>query len=109
MARKTTKTTKTKVRDSLVEQLKNQGANVEFFASLIDDYMALWDAKEQLVADISARGVVIVGMGSMGQPTEKNNPSVKDLVAVNRQMLTLLSSLGLSPENVAKAMEGDEL
>ena len=106
---KTKATAKTTVRQSLGEQLRLQGADVGFYQSLIDDYMRLWDTKEALADDIAARGVVYTEIGSTGKVVTKNNGSVKDLVAVNRQMLAILDKLGLSPETVAKAMESDEL
>lgn len=107
MATKTT--AKATVKKSLIEQLKLQGADVGFFQSLIDDYMRLWDTKEALADDIAARGVVYTEIGSTGKLVTKNNGSVKDLVSVNRQMLTILDKLNLSTENVAKALESDEL
>lgn len=105
----TSATTKSTVKQSLTEQLRLQGADVGFYQSLIDDYMRLWDTKEALANDIASRGVVYTEVGSTGKLVTKNNGSVKDLVAVNRQMLAILDKLGLSPETVAKAMETDEL
>ena len=37
------------VRESLIEQLKEKGADVACFSDLIEDYMKLWSIKNKLV------------------------------------------------------------
>lgn len=36
------------VRESLIEQLKEKGADVACFSDLIEDYMKLWSIKNKL-------------------------------------------------------------
>ena len=40
---------------------------------------------------------------------QKNNPSTKDLVSVNRQMLAILKELGVSTTSIKKPEDNDEL
>lgn len=106
-AKKETK--RDKVLNSLLEQLAIKGASVDCFEDLIQDYMSLWDTKNALIADISIRGVMFKDKSSVGIEMMKNNPSVKELVMVNKQMLMLLKELGLSTENAAGGDPDDDL
>lgn len=65
--------------------------------------MELWDVKTKLSADIKNRGVTYKDFSSVGIEMQKNNPSVKELVMVNKQMLSLLKELGLSTDKVCDA------
>jgi len=100
---------KEKLKNSLLKQLENKGAKIEHFTNLIDDYMSMWDIKNKLIKDIKKRGIVYEGISASGYKQEKNNPSVKELVGVNRQMLSILKDLGLSTENAAAGNEDSEL
>ena len=97
-----------KIENSLLEQLAMLGALKEHYIDLIRDYMGLWEAKTALLDDIKTRGVTYRDISSSGIATQKNNPSVKDLVMVNKQMLSLLKELGLSTANTGDG-EGEEL
>lgn len=99
---------KNDIKASLEEQLHAKGADVACFMDLVDDYMRLWKIKNQLANDISKRGVVYDDLSSVGVPMKKNNQSVKEIVNVNRQMLSLLEKLGLSTETVKANAGGDE-
>ena len=103
------KMTKTQVRESLIRQLTEAGANREHFMDLISDYMELWTVKEGLIKDIKSRGVTYQDYSSTGTLVWKNNPSVKELVLVNRQMMLLLKELGLSTQNLGGGGEDDNL
>lgn len=84
---------------SLKEQLEKKQANIAAFADLLDDYMALYDIKKKLKADIKKRGVSYECLSASGKSTIiKQNQSVKDLVAVNKQMLMILDKMGLTTE-----------
>jgi len=96
------------VQQSLDEQLALKGAARDCYKDLISDYMRLWKIKNELVQDIRRRGVVYKGLSANGVEQEKNNPSVKDLVLVNKQMLMLLKELGIST-NLAGTVEDDDL
>ncbi len=101
--------TQKEVRESLLAQLEAQGASNEHFVDLIKDYMSLWKIKNKLVRDINKRGVTYKDVSSVGVEMQKNNPSVKELVMVNRQMLSILEKLGLSTENVNAGDTVDEM
>ena len=98
----------TKIENSLLEQLAMLGAMKEHYIDLIRDYMGLWKTKNELRDDLDQRGAVYITKSSIGTEIMKNSPSVKDLVMVNKQMLSLLKELGLSTSNVGDG-EGDEL
>lgn len=102
------KPSKTQVKNSLMEQLAQMGANIPFFEDLVEDYMCLWDVKNGLKKDIKERGVTYKDVSSVGVEMMKNNPSTKELTMVNRQMLSILEKLGLSTDK-CKIEEDDEL
>lgn len=102
------KPTKTQVKKSLLEQLTQMGANIPFFEDLVEDYMCLWDVKNELQKDIKERGVTYKDVSSVGVEMMKNNPSTKELAMVNRQMLSILEKMGLSTDK-CKIEEDEEL
>lgn len=102
------KPSKTRVKNSLIEQLTQMGANIPFFEDLVEDYMCLWDVKNGLQKDIKERGVTYIDVSSVGVEMMKNNPSTKELTMVNRQMLSILEKLGLSTDK-CKFEDDDEL
>ena len=93
------------VKKDLLEQLKTQGKTGKHFEDLINDYCSLWDIKTKLIKDIKTRGVMYEDYSSVGVKVMKNNPSTKELVMVNRQMLAILKDLDL---NSAEATEDDD-
>jgi phage terminase small subunit len=70
--------------------------------------MSLWDIKTALRKDIKTRGATYEETSSTGRMIWKSNPAVKEIVNVNRQMLSLLKELGLTTENTGGDDE-DEL
>lgn len=93
------------ILESLEEQLALKGASLAHYIDLLNDYMTLWETKNALAKDIKERGVMFTDNSAAGHTMMKNNPSVKELVMVNRQMLTLLKELNLSTDD---AVGGDE-
>lgn len=91
---------KTKVKESLIEQLRLLGADKPVFLSLVDDYMRLWSTKEKLLKDIEKRGICFEDNSAAGKKMMKQNPSTKEVVAVNTQMLKILERLGISPSTI---------
>ena len=87
------------IDESLRDQLARKGAPLEHYQDLISDYMALWDAKNGLIEDIKTRGVSYKDYSAAGNVMWKNNPSIKELVGVNRQMLSILKELKLSADD----------
>lgn len=97
------------VYKSLVAQLEVKGADVEHFVDLVTDYMTLWDIKEKLEEDIEERGTLFEGEDAMGEIVLKNNPSVKEFLNVNRQMLTILKQLEITTDTVSSVDEDEEM
>jgi phage terminase small subunit len=101
---------RTSIRDSLVMQLQVINANLDHFVDLIDDYMSLWDVKQALLKDIKKRGVTYKDVSAAGHEMMKNNPSVKELVGISRQMLAILKDLGINTKSVpGGGADGEEM
>ncbi len=98
---------RTKIKKSLIEQLEQKSANVEFYIDLVDDYMSLYDVKIALIKDVKKRGIVYEAIASNGLKVQKNNPSTKELTVINKQMLSILKDLELSPKTVIKENKKD--
>ena len=96
------------IEKSLKKQLDDKGATVNHFTDLINDYLSIWDVKNALVEDIKTRGVTFTDVSSTGIPMMKNNPSVKELVMVNKQMMSILKELGISTTDIG-VDDGDEM
>lgn len=95
---------------SLQDQLRKKQADISAFNDLLDDYMAMYDIKKKLKTDIKKRGVSFETRSASGQATiVKQNQSVKDLVAVNKQMLMILDKLGLTTKETIKGDDDDKL
>ena len=98
------------IRQDLVDQLERQGGYGQHFLDLIDDYLALWDTKNELIKDIKERGVTVRYQNGENQWGYKKNDSVSELVKVNAQMLKILSELGLKATDVSAIDDdGDEM
>ena len=97
--KKTTRApSKTKIKDSLIKQLEAKNANVAHFQDLIYDYLQLYDTKKMLQKDIKTRGVSYETLSASGVPIMKQNQSIKDLVAVEKQMFSILKEMGLTTD-----------
>lgn len=88
------------IKESFLEQLEKKGAKIAVFADLVDDYMSLFDIKTQLKKDIKNRGVTYEDYNSSGNRVMKDNPSVKNLINTNRQMLAIIDKLKLDPNTI---------
>ncbi|MFP4042886.1 MAG: P27 family phage terminase small subunit [Bacteroidales bacterium] len=86
-----------KIRKDLLDQLERNGVHGEHYVDLIDDYMSLWDIKNELIEDIEDKGVNIRYQNGENQFGYKKNDSVVNLHKTNNQMLKILSNLGLKP------------
>lgn len=95
------------VEESMIAQLTVKGAATPVFIDLVKDYMKLWATKEKLAADIEERGVVYKDVSSVGVEMMKNNTSVKELIGVNRQMLSILERLNITTD-FAPITEADD-
>lgn len=92
------KPTKAQIKYSLIKQLETKGANVAHFIDLIYDYLELYDTKKKLQTDIKKRGVSYETTSASGYEIIKQNQSVKDVVAVEKQMLSILKEMGLTTD-----------
>jgi hypothetical protein len=97
-----------RIEESLLEQLEMKGADMDHFVDLVRDYMSLWDVKNDLLKDIKERGVMYRDFSSVGIEMMKNNPSVRELVGINRQMLAILKDLEINTKTVA-VFDDDEM
>lgn len=102
MAKKKRETLRKEIQKSLKEQLTAKGADIDLFNDQIQDYMALWDLKEQLKDDIIENGLRLNYSTANGGKAEKDNPSVKQLPLINKQMLMLLKQLDISTDKVIR-------
>lgn len=99
---------KKNIKKSLLMQLQQKGADVAHFENLIEDYMTFYDIKNSLQEDIKKRGVSFETHSASGHPITKQNQSVKDLVAVNKQMLMILDKMKLTTDTPVGGDDGDE-
>ena len=111
MAKKKRETIRKEIQNSLKKQLQAKGADIDLFNDQIQDYMMLWDLKEKLKDDIIENGLRLNYSTANGGKVEKDNPSVKQLPMINKQMLMLLKQLDISTDKVIKdgGDESDEL
>lgn len=96
-----------KIRESLIKQLQDKGADVEHFKSLVDDYIWYWNQERAMQKDIKERGRTYIATSAAGNEYEKDNPSVKNATLYNKQKLAILKELGLTTDNVVS--DDDEL
>lgn len=89
------KTTATNIKAELLAQLKEKGLEQAYYVDMVNDYMALWVIKSQLIIDIKERGVTVEYRNGQHQYGKKQNDSLLNLVKVNTQMFKILSELGL--------------
>lgn len=89
------KTKRAKIKEDLLDQLERNGVYGQHYIDLVNDYMALWDVKNQLIKDIKDKGVSIKYQNGENQWGYKKNDSVRELTNVNNQMIKLLDALGL--------------
>ncbi|SHH56671.1 P27 family phage terminase small subunit [Clostridium intestinale] len=97
-----------KIKDSLIRQLEEKGANVDHFLSLIDDYIWYWNQEKAMQKDIKERGFSYNAVSASGKEYLKDNPSVKNALMYNKQKLSILKELGLTTSNVPSG-EDEEL
>lgn len=97
-----------KIKDSLINQLEKKGANVDHFMALIDDYIWYFNQEKAMQKDIKDRGLTFKTTSASGYPIEKENPSIKNAVAYNKQKLAILKELQLTTQNCILEDDEDE-
>jgi P27 family predicted phage terminase small subunit len=88
-----------RIEKDLLSQLEEKWITGTHYTDLVQDYLSLWDVKNELIEDIETQGIKVSGMHG-----PKSNPSINDLNKTNAQMLKILSELGLK----ASAEEKDD-
>lgn len=100
--------TRTELRDAiradLLEQLERNGTVGKYYTDMVDDYMTMWDVKNQLADDLAENGAVRERYYANGTVAMENSKSTDQLLKVNAQMLKLLENIGIGPAQV----EGDD-
>ena len=96
------------IKESLLKQLKKKHANIAVFEDLIDDYMSLFDVKNACKRDIKQRGITFEEVNSKGAMVKKENPSVKNLINTNKQMLSIIDKLKLDPNSIESEDDADD-
>ena len=99
------------IRASLEQQLRERGADVAVYRSLLDDYMRYWRMEKDYHADLKKRGDTIVSISASGKEYERENPSFRNALACNAQKLKILRELGLTTDRcwTQGADGGDDL
>jgi len=90
----------TNIKKSLITQLKNNGANVDHFIGLVEDYIWFCKQEKEMQSDIKEHGHLFETLSSSGNPIVKENPSIKNAKMYNDQKLKILKQLGLEAKNI---------
>ena len=98
-----------KIKESLMQQLKEKKADVEHFISLVDDYVWYYEQEKAMQDDIKKRGLSYKTISSQGKEYLKDNPSIKNAVMYNKQKLAILKEMQLTTANVIKTDGDDDL
>ena len=87
------------IKNDLLDQLKEKGADRGFYLDLVDQYVFFWETTKRLQQDIEERGVSVHYNNGGGQTGHKKNDSMAELVKVNGQMIRILDALKIkAPE-----------
>lgn len=97
---KVVKNKRESIRQSLLKQLEENGVRGAHYIDLVEDYMSMWDIKNDLILDIRARGVNIEYQNGPSQWGTKRNDSLHELTRTNAQMLKILHDLGLRAADI---------
>ena len=102
---------KTQIKKDLLSQLEEKGIHGGMYEDLVDDYMKLWEIKNDLIRDIKLKGVSIKWDNGGGQCGWKKNDSITELNRTNAQMMKILNELGLkaSPTKVVEQHGTEEM
>lgn len=96
------------IKKDLNDQLDRKGVYGKHYLDLIDDYMSMWDIKNELILDIEERGVSVKYQNGKNQWGYKKNDSIAELTKTNAQMLKILNELGLKASSLEMNDDDDE-
>lgn len=88
------------VKQSLIRQLEDRGANVDHFIALIEDYIFYYKQEKRAQADVRKNGLTITARSASGNEYDKENPAVKAAALYNKQKLSILRELDLRTDTV---------
>lgn len=88
------------IKDSIIRQLEDNGADIEVYRGLVEDYMFYLTQEKAMQKDVKARGRTYSATSSQGKEYEKENPSVKNAILCNKQKLAILKELGIAPDSI---------
>ncbi len=94
-----------KLKDSLIDNLLSRGIAEDVFTDKVQEYMDLWQRRQELEADIEDRGVVVEDAKRGGMV---ENRSVSLEVQISRQMLAIFKSLGFEDMASVTDTGGDD-
>lgn len=97
-----------KILQNFNDQMEIKQVKDPIFYDLIEDYMTLWDVKNELTFDIKERGVSVRYQNGPEQWGYKKNESVAELNRVNTQMMKILNDLKIKPEPVIVTKKEDD-
>ena len=97
-----------KILQNFNDQMEIKQVKDPIFYDLIEDYMTLWDVKNELTFDIKERGVSVRYQNGPEQWGYKKNESVAELNRVNTQMMKVLNDLKIKPEPVIAIKKEDD-
>lgn len=84
------------IKNSLLETLEKSKNNTPYFVNLVEDYMSLYETKEQAKAEIEEKGVMIEYQNGKNQSGYKKNDMIEVILKVNAQMIKILDKLGIN-------------
>ena len=90
------------------DQLATKGLKGPVFEDKIDTFLKLWDAFQEAVRCLNARGRTYFTVSSAGKNYEKDNSATKDIVTMAKAMEDLLDGLEITVKGYADP-EDDEL
>lgn len=97
-----------KVKESLYDQLRELGADVDCYRSLVEDYCFYDQQERKMQADVRKRGLSYEAVSAAGKEYEKENPSVKLAYQYNKQKIQILRQMGLTVQTVVNPDEEEE-
>lgn len=98
-----------RIKSSILKNLTQKLIDGQVYIDLVEDYLAMWDIKNALIADIKQRGVSVYWQNSETQQGYKKNDSIAELNKTNAQMLKILNELGIKAEPQQRTDPDDEL
>ena len=100
--------TRDDIKRDLINQLERNGTFGNHYLDLVNDYLCMYDIKNELIKDISERGVQVEWNNGGGQGGVKKNDSIAELNKTSAQMLKILNDLDLKASRSRQADDSDE-